>query len=224
MMTQDLTADPFEIYDLLDGTRTPVDLSSMLDGNGNLRLDPDLLLDEDAIEESSVGITGAFDDDIGRSIENPDDAEARLGGADPTRTDLRNACLSIGRAVNFRFKSLRSALSMKPLESVLERRFQAKIEGWDALERIGVVKPILLAEIMELRNLIEHQWADPPDLMQCRRYAEFAFYFLESTQTYLRHSAEINLTYVRVGPPYGLHLTVSPRNDWTAKVPCGDWR
>ena len=52
-----------------------------------------------------------------------------------------------------------------------------------ALSEIGIVRPIMLNNLVKLRNYLEHQFGNPPDKERCKEFSEIVWYFLKSTDT-----------------------------------------
>src|SRR5215213_5775128 len=49
------------------------------------------------------------------------------------------------------------------------------------LEFLGIVRPLMLQKLKEIRNAVEHEDASPPDAESCQIFLEFTWYFLRST-------------------------------------------
>ncbi|MET7820047.1 hypothetical protein [Micromonospora zamorensis] len=56
----------------------------------------------------------------------------------------------------------------------------------DLLHRLGLIRPVMLRSLIEIRNTLEHEDAAPPDYEACRTLVEFVWYFLKSTDPLLR--------------------------------------
>lgn len=80
------------------------------------------------------------------------------------------------RAVDFRIKHLndryrfkRIPISEKPAELLAQMEF------------FGLIRPIMVQKLMQIRNRIEHMDAPPPPDGECSEMVEFVWYFLKST-------------------------------------------
>jgi len=80
------------------------------------------------------------------------------------------------RAVEFRIKHLndryrfkRIPIGAKPADIIAQ------------LEFFGLIRPIMVQKLMQIRNLIEHMDAPPPPQAECAELVEFVWYFLKST-------------------------------------------
>jgi hypothetical protein len=56
----------------------------------------------------------------------------------------------------------------------------------DVLHFLGVIRPIMLRNLIEIRNTLEHEDAAPPEHDACLALVEFVWYFLKSTDPLLR--------------------------------------
>ncbi|SCE83321.1 hypothetical protein GA0074695_1470 [Micromonospora viridifaciens] len=65
----------------------------------------------------------------------------------------------------------------------------------DMLYRLGLIRPIMLRNLIEIRNTLEHEDAAPPDDDACVALSEFVWYFLKSTDPLLK-SRLSEITYV----------------------------
>ena len=63
--------------------------------------------------------------------------------------------------------------------------FPAQKKTLEKFQFYGTIRPALLKEIFEIRNSIEHMDSMPPSLDECRRYIDFVWYFLKSTDSLL---------------------------------------
>jgi hypothetical protein len=94
----------------------------------------------------------------------------------------------------------------------------------DPLERLaffGIVKPIVLGALVDIRNSIEHSDGSPPGLERCKEMVEYVWYFLRSTDALIR---SIPKTYI-LGTDdsddpkcYCLNIHTGPSNDWRVET------
>ena len=94
----------------------------------------------------------------------------------------------------------------------------------DSLERLsffGLVRPLVLRTLIDIRNHIEHSDGPPPDLTRCKEILEYVWYFLRSTDPLMR---EVPETYLLGTPdhddPNGHWVEVStgPTRKWRIEV------
>lgn len=90
-----------------------------------------------------------------------------------------DAISNLKRAINHRLQAISKAYSIEALP------FSNKRQVLEKLQFYGLVRPALLRELFEIRNAIEHQDGSPPAEDQCRRYGDFVWYFLKSTDSLL---------------------------------------
>jgi len=139
----------------------------------------------------------------------------------PSDLDRIDCISSLKRAVNHRIKSITDAYAFSELPSVHGRK-----KTLEKLQEYGLVRPAIIQDLFDVRNIIEHNDADPPDLKKCEHYVDIVWYFLKSTDDILR--------YIKDGPTYTCFdggwretawVSVSPiiEKDWkfpvTAKLP-----
>lgn len=55
------------------------------------------------------------------------------------------------------------------------------------LEQLGIIRPLLLRKLLELRNVIEHEDKKVPNLNRCKEFIDILWYFLKTTDTILIH-------------------------------------
>ncbi|MEQ6342920.1 MAG: hypothetical protein M3A44_15075 [Gammaproteobacteria bacterium] len=92
---------------------------------------------------------------------------------------LADAITGLKRAVNHRLKALSNAYSFDALPFLNQKKTLEKFQFY------GIIRPALLKELFEIRNSIEHMDRAPPSVDECRRYVDFVWYFLKSTDSLL---------------------------------------
>jgi len=131
-----------------------------------------------------------------------------------TATDLPIASCSVAGALSHRAQALESIYNLRalPLEGKPKRDFEL-------LQYLGIVRPVMLKRLVDIRNLVEHEDADSPNIDDCRMLAEFVWYFLRSTDSivmsvkthieYARPQAADDMTGVTVeyNPPHSYMVT-----------------
>lgn len=96
------------------------------------------------------------------------------------------------------------------------------------LETFGLVRPLMLKELVEIRNHIEHHNARPPDRKRCAELLDITWYFLKSTDAFtrLQHQSAAYLDLDEDGreSQYGFSVTVDFKNgrdlQFSGWLPC----
>lgn len=129
-------------------------------------------------------------------------------------TDLHRVdCISsLRRAINHRLKSLTTVYSFNSLPSGLKKKHLL-----ERLQEFGIVRPVMLKELLEVRNLIEHQDADPPNLETCHRFVDIVWYFLKTTDPLVDRPAS-RIVYEHGDGFSHVHLGVDPGGGWRVEV------
>jgi hypothetical protein len=104
-----------------------------------------------------------------------DHAEARLKSAS-TDLDLVDAITTLKRAVDLRLRSLARIYQFKKLP--VPGKARTPLE-W--LTLLGCARPLMVSQLIGIRNAVEHEDATPPDRTECVRLCDFVWYFLRST-------------------------------------------
>ncbi len=92
---------------------------------------------------------------------------------------LSDAISNLKRAINHRLQALNQAYSFEALP------FTNRKQTLEKLQFYGIIRPAIVRELFEVRNLIEHQDGRPPNIEHCKRYVDFTWYFLKSTDSLL---------------------------------------
>lgn len=120
-------------------------------------------------------------------------AEKHLN-SDKTKDGRMDAMLTVKRSLNHRLKSIEEKYNFKKVD------FPNKPKSYlDLLEKIGIVRPLILKKLLTIRNEIEHNDAPPPSFNQCSEYIDVLWYFLQSTTRFLSGNLE-TLTYEKNSP------------------------
>lgn len=90
-----------------------------------------------------------------------------------------DALTNLKRAINHRLQAISKTYAFDALP------FSNKRQTLEKFQFYGLVRPALLKELFEIRNAIEHYDGPPPAEDQCRRYGDFVWYFLKSTDSLL---------------------------------------
>ncbi|EJL6392475.1 hypothetical protein NMR79_003933 [Vibrio vulnificus] len=115
----------------------------------------------------------------------------------------RADCIAnLKRAINHRLQAIERIykISQLPLDISSKRVL-------DRYEFLGLIRPMVLNELIKVRNVIEHQDETPPLKEKCVYYIDIVWYFLKSTDslvdnivTALEYSDEDNTVIVNVKP------------------------
>lgn len=90
---------------------------------------------------------------------------------------FRADCISnLKRAINHRLQAIERIykISKLPLEISAKKVL-------DRYEHLGLIRPMILNELIKVRNVIEHQDETPPEKQRCIYYIDIVWYFLKST-------------------------------------------
>lgn len=106
------------------------------------------------------------------------DERLRVQGDSLTRVD---AITTLKRAINQRLAFLDGIYAFDHMP--------VKAPGHRPLEQLafwGVVRPTMLRRLVSIRNAVEHEDAEPPDLERCLEFLDAVWYFLRSTDRLCR--------------------------------------
>ena len=102
-------------------------------------------------------------------------AERKLHG-EPDEFSLADAVLAMKRSVNSRVKHLEELYG-------LSRAFPKSIGMLERLQAVDLARPLLIRQMFELRNDIEHNDAVVPTVERARELADATWYFLRATDS-----------------------------------------
>lgn len=159
---------------------------------------------------------GALCEDSLRLLRRPyellDHVEKKLTGF-PTELDLVDAVTTLKGAAFHRKDALERLYKLKHLPiSDLPK---------DPLERLaflGILKPMVFRNLVDVRNYVEHQDAKPPGMERGKELAEYVWYFLRSTDPLVKVIANSNLLEdpeSEEPTDYWISIGNSPLKDWT---------
>lgn len=87
------------------------------------------------------------------------------------------------------------------------------------LEFSGLLRPIMLKKLIDIRNSVEHEDSSPPNTETCQVYLEFAWYFLRSTDPHTRLVRNpFTLTMDDGDEDYWAAFDLSPGENWLPKI------
>lgn len=109
-----------------------------------------------------------------RPYEIHEHASNRL--AQGTNLDRVDAITTLKRAVTHRVQVLKAAYGLDALEIPGKPKRDLEL-----LAYLGIVRPLMLKRLIDIRNIVEHEDSDPPAGDDCEIFADFVWYFLRST-------------------------------------------
>lgn len=92
---------------------------------------------------------------------------------------LSDIVSNLRKAVNLRIKDLFCVLGVDNIKFPLGK--DKKVEK---LEMLGIVKPLLIKELILIRNGIEYDGENPPNQYDCQKLIDIVWYFYRSTDRY----------------------------------------
>jgi hypothetical protein len=95
-------------------------------------------------------------------------------GENPTEFSVADAVLGLKRAINSRLQHIEELFQFSAL-------YPKSVGALERLEQLGLARPFLVRQLFELRNDIEHNDAQPPDLHRVRELVDLTWYFLRTT-------------------------------------------
>lgn len=129
--------------------------------------------------ENGSGLTDEEQDRIVRRAYKIWRHSSSLVSDDSSEFKLADAIVGLKRAVNHRLKTLTTSYALDALPFSSERK------SLERLQHYGIIRPAILKELFGIRNAIEHADHAPPSVNDCRRYVDFVWYFLKSTDSLL---------------------------------------
>jgi Protein of unknown function (Hypoth_ymh) len=123
---------------------------------------------------------------------------------DASALDRVDAITTLKRAVTQRARVLTEAYGLDALPLRDKPRDHLKL-----LAYLGIVRPLMLRRLIDIRNFVEHEDRSPPDIDDCLAFADFVWYFLRSTDLLVhRRIAEIEYGFT-FGETGEGHITVT---------------
>ncbi|MFN1652074.1 hypothetical protein ACPV3O_23570 [Vibrio rotiferianus] len=169
----------------------------------------------DEIHEWALGASSRTNgdyDDIYRAYQLWKHAQELLIGSDHEL--YRSDCIAnLKRAINHRLQAIERIykISKLPLEISSKKVL-------DRYEFLGLIRPMVLNELIKVRNVIEHQDQTPPEKEKCVYYIDIVWYFLKSTDSLVDDIVE-SVEYLGDGDNV-VTIDVVPGDNWsfTARV------
>ena len=112
---------------------------------------------------------------VDRGYELWEHALSRLT-SDNTSLDRVDAVTGLKRAATQRIRALKEIYGLKELP--LQSRPSKDL---DLLRYLGIIRPLILRQLIEIRNSLEHEDIQPPSQDECLMFSDVVWYFLKST-------------------------------------------
>ena len=100
---------------------------------------------------------------------------------EPSEFDLVDCISALKRAVNSRLKTLDRTYNLSALSSL-----RPKKQVLEKYQDYGLIRPAILKDLFDVRNLLEHEGIAPPSAVSCRYYVDIVWYFIKSTDSLLQ--------------------------------------
>ncbi len=125
--------------------------------------------------------------------------------------DLADGIANLKRSIDQRLRLIEKIYNLKSIN------FQNRPKGYlELLECYGVIRPLVLKNLLIIRNNIEHHDAMPPTEDRCKELVDIVWYFLKSTDQIVQITKDdIEFTLFSNGKEthYGFTLTLN-RSDY----------
>lgn len=125
-----------------------------------------------------------------------------------------DAITTMKRAIDHRVRMLNNSYSLRTIPIKDKPSEILKL-----LEFVGIIRPLMLRKLLDIRNAVEHEDTTPPDHDSCQIFLEFTWYFLRSTD----RIAQVVLSEFSLLPPnnedyYGVTVNSGPKHSWLPRI------
>jgi hypothetical protein len=120
------------------------------------------------------------DDGITRLYEIHQHSCDQLAG-NPTEFNRVDAIMALRRVVARRVKALIDKYQLRKLATGAKPKYDLEL-----LEYFGIIRPLMLRRLVEIRNIVEHEDSSPPNVDECLMFVDLIWYFLRSTDGLLK--------------------------------------
>ena len=170
--------------------------------------------------EAMMDAGGGYDpsDITARPYEIHQHACDRLAG-NPTEFDRIDAITTLNRVVRRRVKELNEKYHLRELPTGAKPKYNLEL-----LEYFGIIRPLMVKRLIDIRNLVEHEDSIPPPADECLMFADLVWYFLRSTDKIVHGFIEVIAFEQRVpadDPDEIRHFNVSVVFDQSFNKPLG---
>ena len=126
--------------------------------------------------------------------------------------DLADGIANLKRSINQRLQLIENVYNLKSIN------FPNRPKGYlELLESYGIVRPLILKNLLIVRNNIEHYDALPPNEDRCKELVDVVWYFLKSTDQIVQIAKDdIEFDFINEKGEethYGFMITLN-RNDY----------
>jgi hypothetical protein len=104
-----------------------------------------------------------------------------------TEMDRVDAITTLKRCLNQRLKQFEKEYKLIPFLGQNSNRYL------QLLEQLGLIRPLLIQYLMDIRNEIEHEDKKPPKIERCLEMLDVVWYFLKSTDAFMKIRASFLL-------------------------------
>lgn len=126
---------------------------------------------------------------------------------------LIDCIANLKRALDHRIKHLTLQYKLKETPAYKSTRSILR-----ALVELQVIRPMMLKNIIDVRNAVEHQYASPPSPERCQELSEFTWYFLRSTDSLAQKINDGFVLKEIYESPYSVSYNASPENGWSQEI------
>jgi hypothetical protein len=122
------------------------------------------------------------------------------------------AITTLKRSLNQRLKVLEKIYHLNDFLKPKSTRYL------QLLENLGLIRPLLLEDLIRVRNTIEHDDKKPPQLKRCLEMLDVVWYFLKTTDGITRERVESIVFSPEEGAPYWVEMDVTIKRNWTISI------
>lgn len=121
---------------------------------------------------------------------------------------LADGISNLKRALNQRLKYIDQLYSVSAA-------FPKNVGFLECLHELGLARPFVIKQLLEIRNSIEHKDAPPPTRMRCLELLDITWYLLKSTDSicsHQRNEIEFQCSDESIGEQYSFSVQLHRRN------------
>lgn len=126
----------------------------------------------------------------------------------PTEMDRIDAITTLKRCLNQRLQVIEKNYKLRNCFGSSSKRYL------QLLEELSLIRPLLLQDLMEIRNDIEHKDKRPPNSKRCFELLDIVWYFLRATDRVIQVVGD-SLVYNHENDVYWVNLGVTIKRKWT---------
>lgn len=132
-------------------------------------------------------------------------------------SNLYNADIisNLRKAINLRTKDIDSNIGFNKI-TCWEN---SKMKQWDKLERLGIVKSLLISKLLKIRNGIEYEGDNAPSLGEYNELIDIVWYFYKSTDIFSKVDPDDCLIEYEIdGISYWISIEFDFKNHQTIRI------